>query len=66
MRILFVGGMRASQPIGRELLLRLANHIMTGVTVRDFEMMSMLNKATLVFVPGIDRSFHLVDSKLLH
>ena len=64
-KILLLGGMRASQPLGRELLLRLSNHIMAGYKNNDTTSHSILQQANLIFAPGVDRGFHVVSGELV-
>ncbi|XP_076249772.1 carboxypeptidase D svr isoform X3 [Calliopsis andreniformis] len=52
-----IGGLFASQPLGREVLLRLATHILMGNQVGDPPIQRILNNAILHFVPGVDPGF---------
>lgn len=52
-----MGGLFASQPMGREILLRLATHILMGNQIGDPPIQRILNNSVLHFVPGIDPGF---------
>ena len=52
-----IGGLFASQPMGREILLRLATHILMGNQIGDPPIQRILNNSVLHFVPGIDPGF---------
>ncbi|XP_061932284.1 carboxypeptidase D-like isoform X2 [Apis cerana] len=52
-----IGGLFASQPIGREILLRLATHILMGNQIGDPPIERILNNSVLHFIPGIDPGF---------
>lgn len=52
-----IGGLFASQPVGREVLLRLATHILMGNGLEDPPIQKILNNAVLHFVPGVDPGF---------
>ncbi|XP_043495916.1 carboxypeptidase D-like isoform X1 [Polistes fuscatus] len=55
--IALVGGLFASQPAGREILLRLATHILMGNNIGDPSITRILNNAVLHFIPGVDPGF---------
>nr|XP_012140788.1 PREDICTED: carboxypeptidase D-like [Megachile rotundata] len=52
-----VGGLFASQPVGREILLRLATHILKGNQIGDPPIERILNNSVLHFIPGVDPGF---------
>ncbi|XP_076767108.1 carboxypeptidase D svr [Xylocopa sonorina] len=52
-----IGGLFASQPLGREMLLRLATHILMGNQIGDPPIQRILNDSVLHFIPGIDPGF---------
>ncbi|KYN37346.1 Carboxypeptidase D [Trachymyrmex septentrionalis] len=56
-RVALVGGLFASQPAGREILLRLATHILKGNQIGNPPIQRMLNDAMLHFIPSIDPGF---------
>ncbi|KOC66182.1 Carboxypeptidase D [Habropoda laboriosa] len=57
-----IGGLFASQPIGREILLRLATHILTGNQIGDPPIQKILSNTVLHFVPGVDPGFdNIID-----
>ncbi|XP_011871567.1 PREDICTED: carboxypeptidase D-like [Vollenhovia emeryi] len=60
-RIALVGGLFASQPAGREILLRLATHILMGNQIGHPPIQRLLDDATLHFVPGVDPGFDDIE-----
>ncbi|XP_012216053.2 carboxypeptidase D-like [Linepithema humile] len=56
-RIALVGGLFASQPVGREILLRLATHILMGSQIGDPPIQRMLDNAILHIIPAVDPGF---------
>lgn len=60
-RIALVGGLFASQPAGREILLRLATHILMGNQVGNPRIQRILGNAILHFIPGVDPGFNNVE-----
>ncbi|XP_043268241.1 carboxypeptidase D-like [Venturia canescens] len=58
--IALIGGLYASQPIGREMILRMATHLLTGDRIGDPPIMKLLDNAVLHFIPGLDPNFHRV------
>ncbi|KAG5333446.1 CBPD Carboxypeptidase, partial [Acromyrmex heyeri] len=56
-RIALVGGLFASQPAGREILLRLATHILKGNQIGNPPIQRILNDAMLHFIPNVDPGF---------
>lgn len=52
-----IGGLYASQPAGREILERLATHILTGNQIGDPPIKKLLDNVVLHFVPGVDPKF---------
>ena len=52
-----IGGIFASQPVGREILLRLARHILKGNKEGDHFISNLLDRVVLHFLPGVDPSF---------
>jgi len=56
-RIALVGGLFASQPAGREILLRLATHVLKGNQIGNPPIQRMLNDAMLHFIPSVDPGF---------
>ncbi|XP_034196331.2 carboxypeptidase D svr isoform X1 [Osmia lignaria lignaria] len=52
-----IGGLFASQPVGREMLLRLATHILMGNQIGDPPIQRILNNSVLHFIPGVDPGF---------
>ncbi|KYM95838.1 Carboxypeptidase D [Cyphomyrmex costatus] len=60
-RIALIGGLFASQPAGREILLRLATHILKGNQIGNPPIQRILSDAMLHFIPGIDPGFDNVE-----
>ncbi|KAL2736992.1 carboxypeptidase D [Vespula squamosa] len=60
--IALIGGLFASQPVGREILLRLATHILMGNEIGDPPINRILNNAVLHFIPGVDPGFDNVPN----
>jgi len=59
--IALVGGLFASQPAGREILLRLATHILMGNQIGNSIIQQILRNAVLHFIPGVDPGFDNVE-----
>ncbi|XP_034945096.1 carboxypeptidase D isoform X2 [Chelonus insularis] len=57
LHIALIGGLFASQPVGREIFIRLAHHLLTGDTLGDPPIKRLLNNAVLHIIPGIDQAF---------
>lgn len=55
-----IGGLFASQPAGREILLRFARHVLKGNKNEDPVIKSLLDRVILHFLPGVDPSFEKV------
>ncbi|XP_021913626.1 carboxypeptidase D-like isoform X2 [Zootermopsis nevadensis] len=60
--IVLIGGLYASQPVGRELLIRLARHLVAGYGRRNPSILSILSKAVIHVMPDIDPSFNTTDN----
>lgn len=60
-RIALVGGLFASQPAGREILLRLATHILMGNQIGNPPIQKILEHAVLHFIPGVDPGFDNIE-----
>ena len=54
LRLLLVGGLYGSQPVGRELLLRLARHIGEGVKQGENVITMILKGSVIYIVPAVD------------
>ncbi|KZC10088.1 Carboxypeptidase D [Dufourea novaeangliae] len=60
-----IGGLFASQPVGREILLRLATHILMGNQLEDPPIQKILNNSVLHFIPGVDPGFdQILDNQV--
>ena len=55
--IALIGGLYASQPVGRELLIRLAHHLFFGYARQNPSITNIMSKAIIHIIPGIDPSF---------
>jgi carboxypeptidase D len=55
--VALIGGLYASQPVGRELLVRLARHLVVGYANRNPSIMNIMSKAVIHIMPGIDPLF---------
>jgi len=53
-KVLLVGGLFGEQPLGREMLLRLARHIGEGVKQGDNVVTMILKSADVYFLPAVD------------
>ncbi|XP_014480022.1 PREDICTED: carboxypeptidase D-like [Dinoponera quadriceps] len=60
-RIALVGGLFASQPAGREILLRLATHILMGNEIGSPPIQRILDNSILHFIPGVDAGFDDIE-----
>lgn len=56
-----MGGLFASQPAGREILLRLATHILMGNQIGNPPIQRILDNAILHFIPGVDPGFDNIE-----
>lgn len=59
--IALVGGLYASQPVGREIFLRLANHLLMGEKIGNPPIQKFLDNAVLHIIPGLDPAFDSVQ-----
>nr|CAD7426108.1 unnamed protein product [Timema monikensis] len=55
MKIGFFGGLFASHPVGRELLLRFARHLVIGYTKKDRDIMQILKTFVIHIVPDFQK-----------
>lgn len=53
-RVLLVGGLYGSQPLGREILLRLGRHISEGVKQGENVLTMILKRTIIYIVPAVD------------
>ncbi|XP_011313662.1 carboxypeptidase D-like [Fopius arisanus] len=58
--VALVGGLFASQPVGREIFLRLANHLVKGDLIGDPPIVKLLDNAVFHIIPGLDKKFDQV------
>ncbi|KAK0098361.1 hypothetical protein PV326_009114 [Microctonus aethiopoides] len=59
--IALVGGLFASQPAGREIYLRIANHLIKGEQIGDPPIIQLLDNAVIHVIPAIDPGFDSVQ-----
>ncbi|XP_058806975.1 LOW QUALITY PROTEIN: carboxypeptidase D-like [Phymastichus coffea] len=60
--VALVGGLFASQPVGREILLRFARHLLKG-DAEDAAVRRLLDRLALHFLPGVDPHFDKVEAR---
>ncbi|KAK3865556.1 hypothetical protein Pcinc_028850 [Petrolisthes cinctipes] len=53
-RVMVVGGLYGAQPVGRELVLRLARHLAAGWAKEDDEIRTLLRSTSITIVPAVD------------
>lgn len=58
-----LGGLFASQPVGREILLRLARHVLKGNKEGIQFFTRLLDRVVLHFIPGVDPGFEKVKNE---
>lgn len=49
-----LGGLYGSQPVGRELVIRLARHLGAGWAKKDVKIQTLLEKTRIFLVPAVD------------
>lgn len=54
MRVLIFGGLYGAQPVGRELVIRLARHLGAGWTKKNREIQKLLQDTLIFLVPAVD------------
>lgn len=54
LRVLIFGGLYGSQPVGRELVIRLARHLGAGWTNKDRKIEKLLQETQIYLVPAVD------------
>ncbi|KAJ8985210.1 hypothetical protein NQ317_018239 [Molorchus minor] len=52
-----IGNLFATQPIGREMSMYLARHLLAGHGIGDYQIMKLLNNCVIHIIPIIDRAF---------
>lgn len=55
-----IGGLFAGQPVGREIISRMATHLLTGDRIGDPPIKKLLDNTVLHLIPGLDPSFDQV------
>ena len=53
--VALIGGLYGSQPVGREMLLRLARHLAAGYKSGDKSIKALLNRANIFILPMVDQ-----------
>ncbi|KAG8239373.1 hypothetical protein J437_LFUL018715 [Ladona fulva] len=56
-QVLLLGGLYGSQPAGREMLVRLARHLLAGYKRNDPNVTDLLKNAVIHIIPVVDSSF---------
>lgn len=51
--ILLIGGLYANEPVGREMLVRFARHMVYGQKQKDPDVLKLLNNVVLHFIPSV-------------
>lgn len=59
-RIAVIGNLYATQPLGRELSIYLARHLLAGLKVGNPKIQKILNQTVIYIVPVIDKAFEQV------
>ncbi|CAD6227310.1 GSCOCG00006098001-RA-CDS [Cotesia congregata] len=59
--IALVGGLFASQPVGREIYRRLAHHLISGAVIGDPPILKLLDNAVIHVIPAVDPGFERVQ-----
>ncbi|CAN7937583.1 unnamed protein product [Ixodes hexagonus] len=54
--VLLVGGLDGDRPVGREMLIRLARHLVTGYVKNDTNIRSLLEAVAVHIVPTVDEA----------
>lgn len=54
--VVLIGGLNGARPAGREMLIRLARHLVTGYRLRSQRIMDLLQKVVVHIVPSVDRA----------
>ncbi len=54
--VAFFGGVYASQPAGREILLRFARHLLEGIRRGDSEVTTITDKVDIFVLPAVDQA----------
>ncbi|KAK6642191.1 hypothetical protein RUM44_013914 [Polyplax serrata] len=60
--ILLIGGLYANEPVGREMLVRFARHMVYGQKQKDPDVLKLLNNVVLHFIPSVNRNFERIQS----
>nr|XP_027235902.1 carboxypeptidase D-like [Penaeus vannamei] len=53
-RVVVLGGLYGAQPVGRELVIRLARHLGAGWAKKDVKIQTLLENTRIFLVPAID------------
>jgi hypothetical protein len=52
--VAFFGGVYGSQPVGREMVMRLARHVAEGTKRNDVTLNRLLDRLNIYFLPRVD------------
>lgn len=58
--VAIMGNLFATQPIGREISIYLARHLLTGYLIGDFTIVKILSNTVVHVIPVIDRAFEKI------
>ncbi|XP_074039541.1 carboxypeptidase D svr [Leptinotarsa decemlineata] len=58
--IAIIGNLFATQPIGREISIYLARHLLEGFRIGDFKVMKILTNTVIHIIPVIDKAFEQI------
>uniref|UniRef100_A0A131YMU6 Zinc carboxypeptidase n=1 Tax=Rhipicephalus appendiculatus TaxID=34631 RepID=A0A131YMU6_RHIAP len=54
--VVLIGGLNGGRPAGREMLIRLARHLVTGYRLRSQRIVDLLEKVVVHIVPSVDKA----------
>lgn len=55
-----MGNLFATQPIGREIVIYLARHLLTGFNIGEFQIVKILHNTVIHIIPVIDQAFEKI------
>lgn len=58
--IAIMGNLFATQPIGREIGIYLARHLLEGYHIGDYTVMKILNNVVIHIIPVVDKAFEQI------
>ncbi|KAK8784765.1 hypothetical protein V5799_008866, partial [Amblyomma americanum] len=54
--VVLIGGLNGARPAGREMLIRLARHLVTGYKLKSQRIVDLLQKVVVHIVPSVDKA----------